>query len=128
MLILKIGINAWSYGKTMTDKIYERLHAGEEELAKINKQRELWLIASAGVFVSFLLFIFLKDWVIWLQTTVLWWIIVSIMLIISVNWWYWTMIVIRRLMANKENEYNLIRLLIIELKEIRQQVADLKKE
>jgi type VI protein secretion system component VasK len=75
-----------------------------------------------------MLFIFFKDWVIWLQTTILWWVIVSLMLLVSLNWWYWTMKVIRRLLANRETEYNLIRLLILELKEIRQQVAELKKE
>jgi hypothetical protein len=112
----------------MTDKIYKQLQEGEAELDRINRQRKLWLIASSGVFVSIMLFIFFKDWVIWLQTTILWWVIVSLMLLVSLNWWYWTMKVIRRLLANHETEYNLIRLLILELKEIRQQVAELKKE
>ena len=97
----------------------------ESAIKHINEQRQLWLIASSIVFTAVVSLIFSWDWLSGLHEKSVWWVIVSIMLMICMNWWYWTMKVIRLLLQHQQEEYELIRDLLLEIKNIREELKDL---
>lgn len=98
----------------------------DEELEKINNQRRKWLIASSIVFVGIISLIFTWEWLNHLDSKIVWWMITSIMLIISINWWYWTMKVIRQLIYHQKLEFNLLSDIIIEIKSIKKDLDKVK--
>ena len=98
----------------------------DEELEKINNQRRKWLIASSIVFVGIISLIFTWEWLNHLDSKIVWWMITSIMLIISINWWYWTMKVIRQLIYHQKLEFTLLSDIIIEIKSIKKDLDKVK--
>ena len=107
----------------------ERLNKFFDEHTKdceaINNQRRVWLLASSAVFTGIILLIFGWDLVWNLHSRSIWWLIISLMLLISVNWWYWTMRVIRKLLNHQRIEFGLIRELLIDVKEVKKEVSQL---
>jgi hypothetical protein len=67
-----------------------------QEIENINRQRRYWLIASSLVF--FLVILVIGFWNHLTQLEDLWvlWVLFSLSILISVNWWYWTMGYIRK--------------------------------
>ena len=98
----------------------------DEKLEKINNQRRKWLIASSIVFIGIIFLIFAWDWLDRLDSSIVWWIIISCMLIISMNWWYWTMKVIRQLIHHQKLEFNLLSDIITEIKSIKENLEKIK--
>jgi hypothetical protein len=100
----------WCDRPTMNIKIKtkELLAKHADDIERINHQRRLWLYASSVVMVGIVGLIFSWDWVSELHSKSVWWVIVSVMLIISINWWYWTMSVIRRMLDHQKVEYDLL--------------------
>jgi len=100
----------WCDCPTMNIKIKtkELLAKHADDIERINHQRRLWLYASSVVMVGIVGLIFSWDWVSELHSKSVWWVIVSVMLIISINWWYWTMSVIRRMLDHQKVEYDLL--------------------
>lgn len=96
----------------------------QEDLEKLNNQRKIWLWASSCVIVGIVLLIFGWDWLSDTNSKSIWWVIISLMLVISVNWWYWTMKVIRVIISYQEIEYQLIKEIYEEINSIK---ADAKK-
>ena len=80
----------------------------QKDLEKLNNQRKLWLYASSIVLTGIIVVIFGWDWLDHFHSNTLWWSIVSVMMIVCVNWWYWTMRVIRILLNHQEAEYDLL--------------------
>lgn len=95
------------------------------ELEKIYDQRRKWLFASSIVFTSVILVIFGWDYIDSYENKKIWWVLISLGLLISVNWWYWTMRSLAILVRSIYAEYTILSEIntdIEELKEI------LKKE
>lgn len=85
------------------------LEKHRRDIDKLNNERHLWLWASSIVFSGIILLIFGWNWLSGINSKTIWWVIVSLMLIISINWWYWTMRVIRIIIYYQEIEYSLIK-------------------
>jgi protein-S-isoprenylcysteine O-methyltransferase Ste14 len=83
----------------------EKLTTHIKELEQIDRNRQKWSILGASVVVTILFILF--DWN-HLEKHQLLWLAVSFGLVISVAWWYWTMRMIRTLLANKYNEIEVL--------------------
>lgn len=106
---------------TTTRKMLDR---NDEDLDRINQHRRWWLFASSLVFVGIITLIFAWDALNQFGTKSIWWVITSLMLILSVNWWYWTMRVMLRLISHQKMEFAIIRELLFDIKELK---TDLKQ-
>jgi len=100
----------------MDSKILQNL----KTLNKINKQRICWLRVS-GLVVAFSLLILFK-WN-YLMTSNLIWAAAAFGIVITVVWWYWTMVIIRKLLAFKTSEAEILTEIISEIREIKQEVT-----
>ena len=100
----------------------------EKDLQEVNKQRRRWLYASSIVFLGIVLLIFSWDWLDQFHSKSIWWVIVSLMLIVSVNWWYWTMRVVSRLVHHQKIEFSLIIELVKDIREIKSDVKELGRQ
>ena len=100
------------------DRINKIFQKNNEKLNKIAKQRTMWLYASSICFVGIISLIFSWDFIDDLHSKSIWWVIVSIMLIVSINWWYWTMKSIRLLLETHSDSIHLLNDIIYELKKV----------
>lgn len=98
------------------------IHENSKELELINHQRRLWLFASSVVFSSIIILVFAWDWLEGLHSKSIWWVIISLMLILSVNWWYWTMRVILKLLHHQKIEFHIIHELVEDIKELKKDI------
>jgi hypothetical protein len=92
-----------------------------EVLEKIYNQRRKWLYASSIVYTGIILIIFSWDYLTEYASGTIWWCLISVGLLISVNWWYWTMKSLSDLVRSIYTEYELLSEIsddIDELKEI----------
>lgn len=112
----------------MTVKILDLLEQHKNDMNKINQQRIWWLYASSIVFTAIIFLIFGWEWLSGLSSRGVWWLIVSLMLIISINWWYWTMSVVRIMITHQDLEYELICSIINDVKTIRKDIKDLHNQ
>ena len=101
------------------------IEANQKDLDALHNQRRLWLWASSIVFWAIICIIFAWDWIDGLHSKSIWWFIVSCMLILSINWWYWTMRVIRKLVNHQAVEYDLLKSILHDLARIKKDVKDL---
>lgn len=97
----------------------------QQELDKLNDQRRAWLWASSVVFWAIIIIIFAWEWIDGLNSKAVWWFIVSCMLLLSINWWYWTMRIIRKLISHQNHEYNILKSILRDLAKIKQDIRDL---
>lgn len=95
-----------------------------EDLEKINNERKVWLWASSIVFLGIILLIFGWEWLSGLENTAVWWLIISLMLVISVNWWYWTMRVVRIIIHYQKIEYQLIKEIYENINLVKMEIKD----
>lgn len=100
----------------MNIKQKELVEKFRQDLESINKQRRVWLLLSSAVFVSIIVVIFSWNYV---SDSHLWWAVGSIGLIIAVNWWYWTMTLVRRLLCHQYNMVNVLEEISTDVKKIR---------
>ena len=111
----------------MRKDAYHLIENYNKKIHIIHKQRHQWLWASSIVFVSVILLIFLWDWVDSFQSKSIWWVIVSIMLIISINWWYWTMKTIKAVILYQNVEYALIKNILTDIEQLKSELKSFKK-
>lgn len=90
-----------------------------DALEKIYRQRRMWLYASSIVYTSIILVIFSWDYLIKYASNELWWVAISLGLIVSVNWWYWTMKSIAEIVRSMYAEYEILNEITIEISEIK---------
>ena len=89
------------------------------ELKKLNFQRKAWLGLSFFVMISISFIIFdTKD----LINYGLVWPFAILGIIVSAVWWYWTMLVVRKIIEHKKEETELLIELVNTIKEIRKYV------
>ena len=108
----------------MNDSIKEILTRHEKDLERLNNQRRWWLWASSVVFVGIIFLIFGWDWLSELHSKSVWWVIVSLMLIISINWWYWTMRVVRIIIKYQEVEYSILKKIITDIHRLKKDIRN----
>jgi len=110
----------------MVSKKTQRLiDKNNTDLDQINDQRRTWLYASSLVVVAVVVLIFGWDWLDTLHSKTIWWLITSGMLVLSVNWWYWTMRVMLRLINHQKIEFAIITELLDDIQIIRKEVRRL---
>jgi hypothetical protein len=107
------------------NKTRRLLEQHQLDLEKINKQRRIWLYASSVVVLAVVFLIFGWDWMDDHKTKSIWWVFVTSSLVISVNWWYWTMTVIRRLLVHQSTEYDILADIVDDIKDIKDDVKRL---
>ena len=93
----------------------------------MNKQYKYWMIASAIIYSCVITFIVLFDFVIRLDSKIIWWSIISILLMVSMNWWYWTMSLVKQLMEHHTNSIKVIISLISDINTVRSDLKDIDK-
>lgn len=106
----------------MNRRTKDLLTKHSKDLNRINQQRRWWLYASSVVLFGIISLIFAWDWLDDFHSKTVWWFIASTMLIISVNWWYWTMKVIKRIIEHQEIEFDLITSIMTELREVKRDI------
>lgn len=97
----------------------KRIQDHTAELEKIYEQRRRWLFISSLVVASVLLVVFGCEFIDSYNNKHIWWLIVSIGLLLSVNWWYWTMKSISSLVRSIYAEYEILNEITSEIEEIR---------
>ena len=90
-----------------------------KELHVIDSQRKGWLVLSAFVAVGIMGVIFGWNFV---HNNHLVWLVVSLGLLISMTWWYWTMRLIRHLIHYKTTESQILTELIQDIRSIKSDV------
>lgn len=113
----------------MDDKqIFEITKVHNLKINYLNSQRQYWLYASSVAVSGIILLMVFWDFLDGMRSTTIWWIIVSIMLIVSINWWYWTIKLIRILIDQRKDEIKIINELVIDIKLIKSSISELNKE
>lgn len=90
-----------------------------EELEKIYAQRRQWLFASSVVFTTIILVIFGWDYIDSCNDRRIWWVLISLGLLLSVNWWYWTMKSVSTLVRSIYSEYEILNEITAEIEQVR---------
>lgn len=108
----------------MNSHVLHILKKHEEDLIRLNAQRRLWLWASSIVVVGIVFLIFGWDWISDFRSKSIWWVIVSLMLVISINWWYWTMKVVRIIIHYQKIEYELIKDIYTEINIVKNDIKE----
>ena len=91
----------------------------ERELESINAQRRIWLYASSVVFTVVVVIIFVLNI---FPSATLWWVVFSIGLIITINWWFWTMRVVNTMITHKRLESIILKSIIDDLITVKSQI------
>ena len=91
-----------------------------EDLHRINSQRKNWLILSA--FVAFAILGIIVGWNTVQQSRITW-VLVSLGLLVSMSWWYWTMKIIRHLISYKITESEILEEIVQEIRFIKNEVV-----
>jgi uncharacterized membrane-anchored protein YitT (DUF2179 family) len=112
----------------MNPKIISLLDQHCTDLDKINKQRRAWLYASSVVFVGIIFLIFSWDWLDHFHQSSIWWVVISLMLILSINWWYWTMRVVKVLLCHQQIAQSLLKAVLEDVHEAKQNIKRLANQ
>ena len=106
----------------MNRKLKQIIDNHTQDLERLNRQRRWWLYASSIVVFGILVLMFAWDWLEEFHSKGIWWLVVSMMLVVSVNWWYWTMKVIRRIIEHQKTEFELIGVIMTDIKEVKKDI------
>lgn len=101
------------------------IEENDQDLEAINQQRRTWLYASSAVITAIVLLIAGWEWIDQFHSKSVWWVVVSFMLVIAVNWWYWTMRVMLRLIRHQKMEFHIISELVHDIKELKIEIRQL---
>lgn len=96
----------------MNKKYDEILNERCNTIDEITIQRRKWLYASSLFFITVVIIMFSWPWISHLSNPSGWWVVTAILLIISVNWWYWTIGLIAKLLDNQRSQVVLIKSLV----------------
>jgi biotin transporter BioY len=106
----------------------EELDKVKIEIDTANNQRRIWLFFSSLIFIVVLAYIIGWHWVHELNNPWLEWSLISIGLVITVNWWYWTMSVIKRNLYHQNNIVSILEEIVSNVKEVKQNIQNLVDE
>ena len=105
----------WSVMDDITSKIKNHT----DDLEEIYKQRRLWLYASSVVVVAVIGIIVSWFYLSSFNNNLIWWGIISISLIVSINWWYWTISSIGKLVRAIHTEYAILNEISLDLAHVK---------
>jgi hypothetical protein len=103
----------------MTKEHEKLISVFANDIIKLNRQRIYWLIFSSVIFIGVILVIAFSSAINSLNSEVVWWAIGSVGFIVTINWWYWTLILIRRVLTHQID-------MVLLLDEITKDVNDIK--
>ncbi len=98
------------------------------DLEITNKQRRRWLQFSSLVVIATLVIIYEWAEIVALKSPTLWSIIIGGMLILSINWWYWTMSFVRKGIYQQLVMFEILQCILDDIKEVKTNVKDLNPE
>ena len=91
------------------------------------EHRRIWLWSSTGVIAGSVAFLCTWDWVHSFKSGINWSLIAPlIMLILSINWGYWTLRLIIQLLNNQKAEMHIIHELADDISDLRKEITKLK--
>lgn len=105
----------------MVDSLKQHL----KQLEDFERQRVFWLRISGFVAISILLVII--DWN-FIHAYSLTWFFVTVGLLTSIVWWYWTMMFIRKLINHKTVEATIMSEMITEIRAVKEEVKNLDQK
>jgi hypothetical protein len=98
------------------------------DIIQLNKQRIQWLAFSSIIFASVILIIFFSEKINDLHSHTVWWVIGSLGLLISINWWYWTLTLIRSVLQHQIDTVIILSEITNDVKEIKTDIDDLYRK
>jgi hypothetical protein len=101
------------------DDITTKIKAHTDKLESIYHQRRVWLYTSALVVILVIGIIVSWFYLSSFNNNLIWWGIISISLIISVSWWYWTMSAMGNLVRAVHSEYQILNEITSDLDQIK---------
>ena len=109
----------------MTDQQKTLLAAYHEDIEKLNRQRHVWMVASSLVFIGVIFIVVAWSPVVNFHSPVLLWALGSTGLLITVNWWYWTMMFVRRILMHQRNIAYILGEITVEVQDVKHQAVNL---
>lgn len=97
----------------------------KKDVESLNLQRSIWLVLSAAVFVSMIAVGLSWNFLVDLHSHVVWTVVVFSGLAITIVWWYWTMVMVRKLLIHQDNVIAILIDITSDVKTIREHVSDL---
>jgi hypothetical protein len=101
------------------DDITGKINDHNDKLELIYHQRRVWLYASVIVVVAVIGIISSWFYLSSFNNNLIWWGIISISLIVSVTWWYWTMSAMGELVRAIHTEYQILDDITLNLKHVK---------
>lgn len=98
----------------------EHLKKYNEECEDFERQRRAWLRISG--FVAIAILIIIADWS-YVQDNRHLWILFSAGTVLSAIWWYWTMIVIRRMLSHQRAITDIMIEMFSDVKEVKKTIT-----
>ena len=93
-----------------------------QKLKQFDQDRIVWLKLSGLAFLAVIIIII--DWL-FFGVNKIYWVLVSLGLLLSMGWWYWTMKLIRDLLKHRIAELEILSDIVSEIKEIRKDVKNI---
>lgn len=109
----------------MTEHKRQIISKFKSDITRLNDQRQRWLMFSSVIFVGVILIIFFSDTINNLQSQTVWWMIGSVGLLVSINWWYWTLTLIRRVLQHQIDTVVILNEITNDVKDIKTDITDL---
>lgn len=97
------------------------------DLDQANDQRRKWLYASSVFFVGVIFYIAFWGWIHDLHKPWIEWSFISIGLVVSVNWWYWTMSLVRKYIGHQKTVIEVLSDIVRDVKFVKAEVKHLNK-
>ena len=113
---------------TMKNDKNSLLQETNQEIDNINEQRRVWLYASSFTFVGIVFLVFAWDLLDSFHSKTVWWFILSLILIISINWWYWTMRMISKMLNHQKIEFEIIHDVIVDIRSLKKEIKELGRQ
>jgi len=113
---------------TMKNDENSLLQETNQEIDNINEQRRVWLYASSFTFVGIVFLVFAWDLLDSFHSKTVWWFILSLILIISINWWYWTMSIISKMLNHQKIEFEIIHDVIVDIRSLKKEIKELGRQ
>ena len=101
------------------DDITTKIKDHTDKLELIYYQRRVWLYTSAIVVIAVIGIIVSWFYLSSFNSNLIWWGIISISLIVSATWWYWTMSAMGNLVKAIHTEYQLLNEITANLEHVK---------
>lgn len=107
------------------EKKHQLIATFKSDILRLNDQRKRWLTFSSIVFVIVIMIIFFADKINNLHYQSIWWLLGALGVLVSINWWYWTLTLIRRVLQHQIDTVILLSEITNDVKDIKTEINDL---